>query len=498
MLAPTTLLSWNSGNHVQKPPARADAYGTTLLAESGARATRSRPRAPGRDSSPEHWVGARFDHFEVEAPLGRGGMGDVYAGRDLSLDRRVAIKVLPDELADQPELYERFVREARAQAMLSSRFVAHIYYIGRTPPRTEGHPGSLFFAMELVEGGALEDVIAHGETLDPERARKAMIQVAHGLKAAQDAGIIHRDIKPSNLLLDKEGNVKIADFGVAKPIGGDVDSKITQDGAVVGSPLYMAPEQARGDPIDHRADMYALGCTFYHLLTGAPPFTGATPLAVISKHFVEDPRPLLELDPKLPHALTRIVERLLQKDPKKRFASYAALITELDAAAPETARHGGFWTRGAAVAVDVVIATTITGFLGWPGLVIHLVYVTLAHAWRGQTLGKYLMRLQVRRPDGTALGLGRSLARTVTSMWLPFLFGAVVLVTDGKIGLELAIAQMQLQDMEAFKALLYAIAVGNAVLSLLYLIGLALAAFHPQKRAAHDLVVASEVIYRLK
>jgi uncharacterized RDD family membrane protein YckC/tRNA A-37 threonylcarbamoyl transferase component Bud32 len=425
-------------------------------------------------------------------------MGDVYIGHDLSLDRRVAIKVLPDDLADQPELYERFVREARAQARLSSRFVAHIYYVGRTPARNPGRPGSLFFAMELVEGGALEDVIARGETLAPERARTTMIQVARGLLAAQDAGIIHRDIKPSNLLLDKDGNIKIADFGVAKPIGGGVDSKITQDGAVVGSPLYMAPEQARGDDVDHRADMYALGGTFYHLLAGTPPFTGPTPLAVISKHFAEAPRPLSELDPSLPRALARIVERLLQKDPAKRFASYPALIAELEAAAPETTRHGGFWTRGAAVAVDVVIATTIIGLLGWPGLVAHLIYVTIAHAWRGQTLGKFLMRLQVRRPDGTPLGFGRSLARTVTSMWLPFLVGAVILVTDGQIGLKLAIEQIQLQDVEAFKGLLYAIAVGNALLSLLYLVGLALAAFHPQKRAAHDLVVASEVIYRLK
>ena len=228
------------------PPEKADAYDTTLLAESGSRATGPRSSPPGRDSSPDHWVGTQFDHFQIEGPLGRGGMGDVYRGHDDSLDRRVAIKVLPDEYADQQELYERFIREARAQAKLNSSHVAHIYYIGRTPPRRMGHKGSLFFAMELVEGGALEDVLERGETLDCERARTLMIQVARGLQDALDAGIVHRDIKPSNLLLDRNGNVKIADFGVAKPIRGDIDSKITQEGAVVGSPLYMAPEQARG------------------------------------------------------------------------------------------------------------------------------------------------------------------------------------------------------------------------------------------------------------
>lgn len=477
---------------------KGDAYDTTVLAESGPRATGPRSKPPPRDSSPEHWTGAHFDHFRIEAPLGRGGMGDVYAAHDTSLDRRVAIKVLPDEYADQQDLYERFIREARAQARMNSPHVAHIYYIGRTPPRRTGHAGSLFFAMELVEGGSLEDLLERGETLEPERARQLMIQVARGLDDAQAAGIVHRDIKPSNLLLDRNGNVKIADFGVAKPIRGDVDSKITQEGAVVGSPLYMAPEQARGEAVDHRTDMYALGCTFHHLLSGKPPFTGATPLAVVSKHLTERPPALRTHDERLPRALTRIVERLLAKDPDDRFASYADLVAALEAAAPEHTRHAGFWTRGAAVAVDVVLAAAVIGFFGWPGLVVHLVYVTLAHAWRGQTLGKFLMNLEVRRPDGGRLGIGRSLARTVTSMWLPFLIGAVILVTEGRGGLELAIEQIQLQDVGAFKGLLYAIAVGNALLSLLYLIGLGLAAFHPQKRAAHDLVVASEVVYRLK
>ncbi len=470
----------------------AEAFETTLLDESGPRTTAKSPRSDlGR------WVGQRFDHFDVEKPLGSGGMGAVYVGLDRSLDRRVAIKVLPHGLAESGELQERFLREARAQAKLNSPHVAHIYYIGRTPAADEGGKPSLFFAMELVDGGDLERLVEKAERLDPERARRLMLEVAKGLRDAQAAGIIHRDIKPSNLLLDKHGSLKIADFGVAKPVGG-TDSKITRDGAVVGSPLYMAPEQAKGDEIDHRADMYSVGCTFFHLLAGAPPFDAKTPVAVISKHLTEAPPMLASAAPEVPKRLASIVERLMAKEPSGRFASYDELIAELEAAAPEKVRHGGFWVRGAAVGIDVALASLVIGFLGLPGLFVHLAYVSVAHATRGQTLGKLLMNLRVRSTDGSSLGFGRSLARTVASMWLPFFAGLVILLTEGRGGLQLAIRQIQLTDVDAFKGLVLAVALGNVLLSLLYAAGLALAAFHPEKRAAHDLLVGSEVVYRLK
>ncbi len=468
-----------------------DAFDETVLQESGPR--------PARDSSAgalDAWVGARFDHFDVLEPVARGGMGAVYVGRDISLDRKVAIKVLPDELAESPELQERFIREARALARLNSRHVAHIYYIGRTPPSTATGKSSLFFAMELMEGGALESALDEGRVLEPENARQLMIQVAQGLRDAQAAGIVHRDIKPSNLLLTAAGDVKIADFGVAKPMHPG-DSKITQDGAVVGSPLYMAPEQARGDDVDHRADMYALGCTFFHLLSGQPVFDGKTPLAVVSRHLTERAVSLAERAPAVPAKLTAIVDRLLQKAPDQRFATYDALLADLAAARPEAARNGGFWARGAAVAIDVALAGLVISVLGVAGLALHLVYVTLAHARYGQTIGKFLLHLQVRRTDGGRLGIGRSLARTVASMWFPFLTGLVILLTQGGGGLTLAIEQIQLTDVDAFQALVLGVAVSNLLSSLLFAAGLALAAFHPGKRAMHDLVVGSEVVYRL-
>lgn len=470
----------------------ADAFETTLLAESGPRATSNRPSLDaGR------WAGKRFDHFDVERPLGSGGMGAVYVGHDRSLDRRVAIKVLPHDLAESGELQERFLREARAQARLNSPHVAHIYYIGRTPAADESGKTSLFFAMELVDGGDLEAFVERGERLEPERARGLMLEVAKGLRDAQLAGIIHRDIKPSNLLLDKKGTLKIADFGVAKPVGGN-DSKITRDGAVVGSPLYMAPEQAKGDEVDHRADMYSVGCTFFHLVSGRPPFDAKTPVAVISKHLTEAPPKVASVAPDVPKPLAALIERLMAKAPAERFATYDELLAVLEAAAPEKVRFGGFWVRGAAVGIDVGLASLIIGFFGVPGLLLHLAYVTVAHAIRGQTLGKALMNLRVRRLDGSPLGVGRSLTRTISSMWLPFFAGLVILLTEGRGGLSLAIRQIQLTDVDAFKGLVLAVALGNVLLSLLYGAGLMIAAFHPEKRAAHDLLVGSEVVYRLK
>ena len=205
-----------------------------------------------------------------------------------------------------------------------------------------------------------------------------------------------------------------------------------------------------------------------------------------------DERGLADLEP-----LARTVDRAIWS-PDTGVADPKAVTAALQAAAPEAVRHGGFWARGAAVGIDVALAGAVIGLLGLPGLALHLAYITVVHATRGQTIGKYLLNLQVRRLDGGKLGFGRSAARTVASMWLPFLVGLVILITQGRGGLEVAVHQIQLSDVDAFKGLVFAVLLGNALLSLLYAAGLALAAFHPQKRAAHDLIVGSEVIYRLK
>jgi uncharacterized RDD family membrane protein YckC len=448
---------------------------------------------PARPSNPDRYLTARIDHFVIERRLGSGGMGAVYLARDTSLDRLVALKILPDELALRADAQGRFIREAQAQARLRSPQVVQIYYIGHVPAAAEGR-ASLYFAMELVDGESLEATVHRGERLAPEQARKLMIQVAHGLRDAHDAGIVHRDIKPSNLLIDKNGHVKIADFGLAKPR--DATLGLTQEGTVMGTPYYMAPEQARGEPLDHRADMYALGCSFYHLLAGTEPFVGPTPVVVMSKHLTELPTPIREHRADVPPRLAAVLERLMAKAPADRHASYDELIAELEAAAPEVIEYASFGTRAAASAIDAVLASVLIALLGWPGLFVYIIYLTAAHAYWGQTIAKYALRIQVVRLDGKPLGLARSLLRTAVSLWLPFFVGLLMLWTQGLSGLTTNISK--LAELEEAKDLIVPIIVGNVLLTLLYGAGFAVAALHREKRAVHDLCAGSHVLYRLR
>jgi uncharacterized RDD family membrane protein YckC len=446
-----------------------------------------------RPSNPDRYLAARIDHFVIERRLGSGGMGAVYLARDTSLDRLVALKILPDELALRAEAQGRFIREAQAQARLRSPHVVQIYHIGHVPAAAEGR-GSLYFAMELVDGESLEARVNRGERLDPEEARKFMIQVARGLHDAHDAGIVHRDIKPSNLLIDKNGYIKIVDFGLAKPR--DTTLGLTLEGAVMGTPYYMAPEQARGEQLDHRADMYALGCSFYHLLAGTEPFVGPTPVVVMSKHLTEQPTPVREHRSDVPPRLAAILERLMAKPPSGRYASYDELIAELQAAAPEVIEYAGFGTRAAAAAIDAVLASVLITLLGWPGLFVYITYVTAAHAYRGQTLAKYALRIQVLQLDGRPLGLARSLARTAVSLWLPCFAGLLILSTQGLSGLTIGISK--LTELEGAKDLIVPIIVSNVLLTLVYGAGFGIAALHPEKRTVHDLCAGSHVLYRLR
>lgn len=485
-------------------------------AASGITAAPARISAPLNDAAPsasgprpsfpsvDRHESGHLDHFVVGKRLGSGGMGAVYLAHDASLDRAVAIKILPDELALKAEAQERFIREAQAQARLSSPNVVQIYFIGRVPadrassitptpgPMGAGH-GSLYFAMELAPGGSLEAILERGERLDPELARRQMIHVARGLRDAHAAGLVHRDIKPGNLLLGRDGAVKIADFGLAKPR--DPNLGLTREGAVLGTPLYMAPEQAMGEPLDHRADMYALGATFYHLLVGSPPFDAPNAVAMISRHLTSPPPRVRERASAVPPRLATIVERLMAKDRANRYATYDDLLAALDAAAPERIEHAGFWTRGAAAGIDLVLASLLIGLLGGFGLVVYIAAVTVAHGLYGQTLGKYLLRIEVQRLDGGRLGLPVSLARTMAGLWLPFLIGLLILLTQGLRALQGNV--VQLAKIDRFRELIVPIIGSYAVLTLLYAAGFLVAAFHRQKRGAHDLLVGSQVVYRL-
>jgi uncharacterized RDD family membrane protein YckC len=468
------------------------------------------PIAPPRSTlvsafpSVDRHESGHLDHFVVGKRLGSGGMGAVYLAHDASLDRAVAIKILPDELALRSEAHERFIREAQAQARLSSPNVVQIYFIGRVPadarasePPTAASAGagqgSLYFAMELAPGGSLEALLERGERLDPELARRQMIQVARGLRDAHAEGIVHRDIKPGNLLLGRDGAVKIADFGLAKPR--DPNLGLTRDGAVLGTPLYMAPEQALGEPLDHRADMYALGATFFHLLTGSPPFDAPNAVAMISKHLTAKPPRVRDRVTAVPLRLAAIVERLMAKDRAQRYATYDDLLAALDAAAPERIEHAGFWTRGAAAAIDLVLASLLIGALGPLGLIVFIAAIATAHGLYGQTLGKYLLRIEVQRLDGGRLGLPRALARTFAGLWLPFLVGLMIFLTQGLRALQGNVGK--LAKIDSFRELIVPIIGSYAVLTLLYVAGFLVAAFHRQKRGAHDMIAGSQVVYRL-
>jgi uncharacterized RDD family membrane protein YckC len=442
--------------------------------------------ASRRPSTPEIPVssGEQLDHFTIEREIGRGGMGVVYVAHDRALDRRVALKVVLPKRGDDLAL-ERFFREARAQAKLASPHVVPIHFIGRAGP-------AAYFAMELVPGEALEAALERGEKLEPERGRRLMIEVARGLAAAHAAGFIHRDIKPSNLLLDSSGHVKIADFGLAKPLS-KTGGSITGQGVVLGTPMYMAPEQTRGEPVDHRADMYALGCSFYHLLAGAPPYDGDNAIELLSKHFTAPVPNVRSRAREVPPALARVLERLMQKEPAGRFESYDAVIDALEAAAPGVVEPAGFSIRAAAALIDIVIGGAIVGFTGPVGAAAYLALLVALQATRGQSLGKYLLRIRAERMSGHALGFGRALARVALAAWLPVLVGAVVFATGGRDDLFAMVGRAS--QVEQMKALVTAFAVGNVALSLLYAACLGLAAIHPEKRAVHDLLAGSRVVH---
>jgi serine/threonine protein kinase len=267
--------------------------------------------------------GTKLGTFEVHSTLGQGGMGVVYKAYDASLDRHVALKVLSSELNRNKNFIERFRREAKACGKLSHPNITHIYSIS---PRDERWH---HFAMEYVEGRNLAEWVRDEGVFPLERIVEIARQASRGLEVAAKAKIIHRDIKPSNLLLTADKRVKITDFGLAKArasMGATLD--LTSTGVVMGTPLYMSPEQARGGKVDHRSDMYSLGATLYFLATGQPPFEADSAIAIILKHINE---PLaFPSDKEVPQGLQVLIRRLMEKDASRRPETYAELIEDLD------------------------------------------------------------------------------------------------------------------------------------------------------------------------
>ncbi|HVY62406.1 MAG TPA: serine/threonine-protein kinase, partial [Planctomycetota bacterium] len=270
-------------------------------------------------------VGRQLGDFLLDKKLGAGGMGEVYRAKQISLDRIVAVKVLPKSLATQEGFDERFKREARAAANLIHPNVIQVYHIGIDPEL-----GTPYFAMEYVEGEDLQQRIKRLGSIPYEMSVEIMAGVAAALSMAFERGIIHRDIKPSNIMIDKNEIVKVMDFGLAKATQDAQASNLTQSGLIMGTPNYISPEAGRGDPVDSRSDIYSLGVAFYELLTGKLPFTAATPAAIIYKHVYEQPTPPRQLNAECPPFLEEICLRMIAKEPKDRYPNPKALLADLN------------------------------------------------------------------------------------------------------------------------------------------------------------------------
>ncbi|MCG6873191.1 MAG: protein kinase [Gammaproteobacteria bacterium] len=293
-------------------------------------------------ADPGESLPAAFGPYRVLGRLGTGGMGTVYHGRDEELKRDVAIKVLLPGLCGDPDLRNRFLVEARALARVVHPNITQIFTAGQEADRP-------YFAMEFVDGFSTEQILKQRGRIPPLEALHIVRGVCEGLKAAQASGITHRDIKPGNLLVARDGSAKITDFGIAKLAR--EDHKLTATGTVVGTVAYMSPEQARGEDLDFRSDIYSLGATFYELVMGKPPFLGDSAVTVLMKHASESVRfPLDSVIPALPPPLTGIIRRMMAKKPEGRYLSYDHLIDDLgrlekrlesEAVGPEPAVTGG-------------------------------------------------------------------------------------------------------------------------------------------------------------
>jgi beta-lactam-binding protein with PASTA domain/predicted Ser/Thr protein kinase len=261
------------------------------------------------------------DRYQLVSHVARGGMAQVYLARDLLLDRPVALKVLFPELSVDRAFVERFRREAKAAANLSHPNVVSIYDWGQGE-------NTYFIVMEYVAGRTLSQMLRDGPIDSPHAARIAA-DVAAALDFAHRHGVIHRDVKPGNVLINESGQVKVADFGIARAIGAGAAEDLTQTGSVMGTATYFSPEQAQGFGVDPRSDVYSLGVVLYEMLAGRPPFTGDSPVSIAYKHVKEAPEPIRAINPAVPAALEAIVMKSLAKQPDERYQTAEDLRADL-------------------------------------------------------------------------------------------------------------------------------------------------------------------------
>jgi len=319
--------------------------------------------------------GTKLGPYEVVAPLGSGGMGEVYRARDARLERDVAVKILPQHLSSDPDLKARFEREARSISALSHPHICHLYDIG-------SQDGTDYLVMELLQGQTLAQRLEKGP-LPLKQALECGIQIAEALEKAHKNGIVHRDLKPGNIMLTKSG-AKLLDFGLAKPTGGmaamtsasvnTMSKPLTAEGKIVGTYQYMAPEQVEGKDADARTDIFAFGAVLYEMVSGKRAFTGKSQISVLSAILESDPKPLSASQPQTPAALDHVIQRALAKDPEERWQSAADVKAELKWIA-----EGG---SQAGIAARVSAGGSPWTRLGWPlAALLLLVVIGGGAAW---------------------------------------------------------------------------------------------------------------------
>src|SRR6266545_711256 len=317
-------------------------------------------------------AGTRLGPYEVLSPLGVGGMGEVYRGRDPRIGREVAIKVLPESFSRDAERLRRFEKEARSAGVLNHPNVLVVYDVGE-------HDGSPYIVEELLEGGTLRERLTQGP-LRPAEAVEYAVQIARGLAAAHEKGVIHRDLKPENLFVTRDGRVKILDFGLAKLTQQETAaaeaaeaatlSAVTEAGVTLGTVGYMSPEQVRGLPADARSDIFSFGAVLYEMLTGKRAFRGNSPAETMSMILKDQPPPVGDTNPDAPPALDRVVRRCLEKEPTRRFHSAGDVAFALTDASTETAAPRAFRRSrpGPTLLVPLAAALLAIGLLIWQRL----------------------------------------------------------------------------------------------------------------------------------
>jgi serine/threonine-protein kinase len=260
--------------------------------------------------------------FRILRKLGQGGMAEVYLAEQTSLKRNVAIKVLQTGSVVNTTYLERFQTEALAAASLNHANIVQVITVG-------AQDGIQYIAQEYVPGMNLRELLAKKGPPEQTLAMRIIRQVASALQVAHAAGIVHRDVKPENIMITRKGEVKVADFGLAKLVDDQDHARLTADGTTMGTPLYMSPEQVDGKVVDHRSDIYSLGVTCYHMLSGSPPFQGPTAVSVAIQHLKNEPEPLESIRSDVSPFLCRMVHKMMAKDPEKRYQSAQAILKDL-------------------------------------------------------------------------------------------------------------------------------------------------------------------------